>query len=295
MTARFAIGWLLGIALAGCLEAPPGPGEPPDAGEPGHSLQFFGHPFEGDGIDRAWIAAARPSPVGRLGSGPFTIELWLKTRTSDLVDIGGCPESWWQGTIVLDREFYVAPQNGSVGISLYRMGEKTAVAVGFTVIDLAGLDLCGTIDVGDGQWHHVAMTRDDDNLISIWVDGALDQVADGPEGDGSFADPLVGEQTADRFMVLGGPKQATNVDPGFTGFLDDVRLSNDDLYPTSFDPPFPPLAADIHTLALYSFDEGAGEDLSNSGGEAGNGELRVGGEPPGPVWSDEVPLPEESL
>lgn len=291
MTGRFAALWLA-VALAGCLEAPPGASGP---GGPFHSLQFFGHPYAEDGIDRAWIAAARPSPVGRLGSGEFTVELWLKTQAADVGDTGACPPDWWAGTIVLDREFFVAPQNGSVGISLFRAGGAVSVAVGFTVIDVVGLDLCGTIEVGDGEWHHVAMTRDRDNLVSIWVDGFLDQVAAGPAGDGSFADELVGEQTADRFMVLGGPKQAGNPDRGFTGWIDDVRLSDGALYQEPFAPPFPPLPADAETLALYTFDEGAGTDLANHAGDAGNGELRVGGEPPGPAWSDDVPLPEESL
>ncbi|HEY8142128.1 MAG TPA: LamG-like jellyroll fold domain-containing protein [Kofleriaceae bacterium] len=291
MIARFAALWLA-VAQAGCLEAPPGAPEP---AAPGHSLELFGHPYEGNGIDRAWIAAARPSPVGRLGSGEFTIELWLKTEAADVADTGACPLNWWEGTILLDREFFVAPQNGSVGISLYRADGQVSVVVGFTVIDLAGLDLCGTFDVGDGEWHHVAMTRDRDDLVSIWVDGSLDKVAAGPAGDGSFANELEGEQTADRFMVLGGPKQAGNPDAGFAGWIDDVRLSNEDLYQAPFDRPFPPLPALAETLALYSFDEGAGTDLANRAGEAGNGELRVGGEPPGPVWSDDVPLPEESL
>lgn len=291
MTARFAALWLA-VAQAGCLEAPPDASEP--AG-PLHSIELFGHAYQEDGIDRAWIAAARPSPVGRLGSDDFTIELWLKTEAGAVADTGACPLNWWEGTILLDREFFVAPQNGSVGMSLYRAGGQVSVAVGFTVIDVVGLDLCGTIEVGDGEWHHVAMTRDRDNLVSIWVDGSLDQVAEGPEGDGSFADELVGEQTADRFMVLGGPKQVGNANAGFAGLIDDVRLSNSDLYQEPFDRPFPPLPALEETLALYTFDEGAGTDLANRAGEAGNGELRVGGEPPGPAWSDDVPLPEESL
>lgn len=43
------------------------------------------------------------------------------------------------------------------------------------------------------------------------------------------------------------------------------------------------------TMLLCSFDEGEGIVARNlaSPGES-DGELRVGGDPPGPVWSDEV-------
>ena len=288
MSAGLATRSFLCLALAGCLEAPPD-AEPP---APLYSLEFFGHAYQDPGIDRVWIPAARPSPVGRLGRNDFTIELWLKVDGGTVRDTGGCPESWWEGTILLDREFYVAPQNGSIGLSLHRMADVTAVAAGFTVIDVPGVDLCGSIDVGDGGWHHVAMTRDPDHLISIWVDGILDAVVEGPAGDGSFADDLVGEELADRFMVLGGPKQAAAGQPGFAGFIDDVRLSSTDLYDETFDPPLPPLAVDPDdTLALWRFDEGAGDSsvqLADDG--AAEAELRIGGDPEGPVWSNDIPV-----
>ena len=289
MIARLATRYLVCLALAGCLEAPPD-AEPPALM---HSLEFFGHSYQDPGIDRVWIPAERPSPVGRLGRNDFTVELWLKLDASALRDTGGCPESWWQGTILLDREFFTAPQNGSIGLSLHRTADLTGVAAGFTVIDAPGVDVCGSIEVGDGAWHHVAMTRDPDHLISIWVDGLLDAEVAGPAGDGSFADDLVGEELNDRFMVLGGPKHASDEQPGFTGFIDDVRLSSSNLYDKSFDPPLPPLAVDPEkTLALWNFDEGEGDSSEQRAGDgAADADLRVGGEPPGPIWSNDVPGP----
>ena len=53
-----------------------------------------------------------------------------------------------------------------------------------------------------------------------------------------------------------------------------------------------PLEVDIqYTLALHTFDEGAGLATQNLARELGDGELRVGGQPTGPVYSDDVPAP----
>lgn len=283
---------LFPVAQAACLAAPPSSTEP--AAVP-HAIQFFGHPYQDNGVDRVWIPAERPSPAGRLGRNDFTIEFWLKTQAADVALLTSCPFQWWQGTIVLDREFFNAPLNGDVGISLYRTGAVTGVAVGFRVIDVGEVNLCGDAAVADGQWHHVAMTRDSDDVISIWVDGSLDETGEGPAGDGSFANDLgTGLDPADPYLVLGGPKQVASAAPGFTGLVDDLRLSDDDLYDAPFDPPSPPLAIDPDdTLALWRFDEGEGDAARQlAGAGEADGELRMGGDPLGPIWSDDVPVPE---
>ena len=291
-------------AQIGCLAAPPAStagdpdgGEsdagPPDGGDgKPHSLQFFGNSYQDNGIDRVWLPAWRPNPIGRVGDTSFTVEMWLKAPAAGIPDIGGCPSDWWKGTIVLDREFYDAPQNGNIGMALYRAGESNGVVIGFTVLGEAPLTLCGDVPVADGLWHHVAMTRDSNDKIILWVDGHSDAARVGPPGDGSFAMNLSGEREADRYLVLGGPKHEDDVRPGFVGFIDDLRISNHDLYDAAFTPPEVPLAFDdLFTLALHTFDEGAGNATHNLGRDLGDGELRVGGDPAGPVYSDDVPAP----
>ena len=288
MSARGAALSLLCLTQVACLDAPPDSNQP---ATPPRSLEFFGNPYQQNGIDRVWIPAERPGPVGRLGHDNFTIELWLKVGATAL-EADGCPASWWEGTIFFDREFLVSPQNGSVGLSLYGTATGAAIAAGFTVIDTPGVDLCGDAEVGDGQWHHVALTRNLDSEISLWVDGALDETVEGPPGDGSVTQDPVDPDPADLFLVLGGPKQASGR-PGFTGLIDDLRLSDDDLYDEPFAPPYPPLSIDPEdTLALWRFDEGEGlssEELADDDEPDADAALRVGGEPAGPVWSEDVP------
>lgn len=279
---------LLVASLAGCLDAPPGS----TGGEPLHSLQFFGHPLQDNGVDRLWIPAERPSPAGRIGRDDFTLELWLATSDAASVPEGGCYSLWFQNTIVLDREFYFdPPQNGNIGLAVYRSGTGSGVAAGFEVGDVGEVNLCGDAPVLDGAWHHIAFVRDADGVLSLWVDGVLDEMAAGPLGDGSMAAELVDIEPADRFMVLGGPKHPADMAGGFAGYIDDLRLSDDDLYDQPFDPPYPPLAIDPDdTMALWTFDEGEGTTVSQRAGDGtGEGELRVGGSPAGPLWSDDVP------
>lgn len=300
---RAALALLL-CGQMGCLDSPPAStSDDSDAGGPDaalpdggdgkpHSLQFFGNTYQENGIDRVWLPAWRPNPVGRVGDANFTVEMWLKAEAADIPDTGACPSPWWMGTIVLDREFYDAPQNGNIGMALYRAGETTGVVIGFTVAGPPPLTLCGDVPVADGQWHHVAMTRDNSDKVILWIDGHSDAAQVGPPGDGSFAMELAGETEADRYLVLGGPKQEGDVRPGFTGFIDDLRISNRDLYDAAFIPPAVPLEVDIlYTLALHTFDEGAGNATHNLGRDLGDGELRVGGDPTGPVYSDDVPAP----
>jgi hypothetical protein len=267
--------WLLLVGAA-CLEAPPSAGSAP--GDP-HSLHFFGSSYRDDGIDRAWIVAERPSPVGRIGQNDFCVELWLKVEAEDIVPVDSCPPAWFGGTILLDRGFFNGPQNGDIGMSVYRTGTGSGVVATFDVVE-DRVNLCGDAPVDDGRWHHVALTRDASDNLAIWVDGVLDAMAPGPAGDGSYALDLVEPLLeGDRYMVLGGPKYAEDPSPGFAGRIDDVRLSRDARYLTGFEPPYPPLEADDVTLALYTFDEGQGVDIANSVGPAGNGQLRVDGEP----------------
>jgi len=284
-------------AQIGCLASPPASTtDNPDGGGDGkpHSLEFFGNAYLENGVDRVWIPAERPSPIGRIGDANFTVELFLKAEPADIPDIGGCPSAWWMGTIVLDREFFDAPQNGNIGLALYRSGESTGVVAGFTVAGQDELTLCGAVEVADGEWHHVAMTRASDDWVTLWVDGSSDASDIGPPGDGSFAQELVGEEEADRYLVLGGPKQNADVRAGFTGFIDDVRFSNRDLYNDGFPVPAVPLTVDLqYTLGLYTFDEGEGTTTHNIARELGDGEVRVGGQPAGPIYSDDVPLPAE--
>jgi hypothetical protein len=136
------------------------------------------------------------------------------------------------------------------------------------------------------------------------VDGALEKQGGGPSGDVSYpgdemptgsncdGGPCV---SSDPYLVIGAEKHDAGTQfPSFAGWVDEVRFSNALRYTEPFARPTGPFSTDTSTVALYHFDEGAGDDLLDSSGAAGgpsHGLRQFGGSPiPGPVWSADTPF-----
>ena len=256
----------------------------------GSSLHFFGT-GSGD-IDRVKIPLdAPPRPVDVAGA--FTLELWLKTtagNASGTCTAGG--DNWINGNIIVDRDVFGAGDHGDYGLSLFGNGGRLAfgVAVGAT-----GNTICGSHNVADGAWHHVAATRAADGALQLFVDGALDASGSGPAGDVSYADGRATmHPTSDPFLVIGAEKHDIGASfPSYHGWLDEVRLSNVVRYAGAFTRPTAPFPSDAATVGLWHFDEGNGErivDSSGAAGQNGDGVRRVGGPSNGPQWSTDVPF-----
>lgn len=290
--------------LAGACLSPPSQAE--DAGRPDDgatardaggdfSLRFFGQPFAEDGINRVWIPAGADTPAGRLGEGAFTIELWLKLDP-DAHGAAGCEFEWYNNNIVLDREFFLEPQDGNIGLAVFGTGEASGLAFGFEVAGVGQLNWCGDqVDdppVVDGAWHHIAAVRRPSNQIKVFIDGLQVFAALGPIGDGGVAETVDSEREGDHHMVLGGTKfiEVAGDTNNTFGWIDDLRLSDTALYVEDFVRPTEPLEVLPSTTALYSFDEGAGTTSANRAGNGPDAMLRVGGSPSGPAWSDDTPF-----
>ena len=129
----------------------------------------------------------------------------------------------------------------------------------------------------------------------LFVDGQLEAEADGPDGDMSYPDdgtpgnycggPCV---NSDPFLVIGAEKHDAGPSyPSFSGWFDEMRVSNTLRYQANFARPTAPFATDAGTVALYHFDEGTGDtivDESQAQGGPSNGIRNVGGVPEGPQW-----------
>jgi hypothetical protein len=267
------------------------------------SLRFFGNGV--NDIDRVKIRiddptlAADPGPPVDVGAEDFTIELWLRGLVADnqAGAIGcGANYNWIFGNIVLDRDRY--NQGRAFGISL---GEGRVV---FGVQNALGeaRTICGSQDVLDGAWHHVAVQRRrSDGRLWLFVDGQLEEESDGPNGDISYPDdgipgPHCGGpcDQSDPFIVLGAEKHDAGPSyPSFNGWLDELRLSSSLRYTAPFVRPGAPFAPDITTVGLYHFDEGTGNAVGDSSGATGgpsDGVRRFGGTPQGPLWSLQTPF-----
>ena len=67
--------------------------------------------------------------------------------------------------------------------------------------------ICGLIDVADGRWHHVALTRRvADGVMRIYVDGTESAQGVGPAGDISYRDGRPTGVSSDPFLVVGASK-----------------------------------------------------------------------------------------
>jgi hypothetical protein len=266
------------------------------SGGAGYALRFYGN--GANDIDRVKIAiddptTDSPGPPADIGATDMTLEFWMKALASEnrasAVQCGN-NINWIYGHIVFDRDRY--NQDRKFGLS---------IAGGQLVFGVSGngsgdRTICGTGNVLDGQWHHVAVQRRrSDGWMWLYVDGLLEAHTDGPDGDISYPDNGVPGNycggpctTSDPYLVIGAEKHdAGSQYPSFSGWVDEVRLSKILRYSANFSRPSAPFVSDAHTVALYHFDEGTGDLVSDTSGASGgpsHGIRRLGGTPPGPVW-----------
>jgi hypothetical protein len=262
-----------------------------------NSLRFFGNGV--DDIDRAKIqvddpATTSPGPPADIGASTFTIEFWIKGALADNRGTVRCGSTygWIEGNTVIDRDRYDQPRSFGIALGNGRVAFGTNVGNWSTT-------LCGTRNVLDGAWHHIAVVRErDSGVMRIFVDGQPDGTANGAPGDISYPDNGVpgnycGGSCAfsDPYLVIGAEKHdAGNVRyPSFRGLLDELRLSTVARYSGNFVVPTVPFVADAATAALYHLDESAGTTVRDAVGTS-PGFLRVGGNPVGPVWSSDSPF-----
>jgi O-glycosyl hydrolase len=101
-------------------------------------------------------------------SNHFTIACWVKTTAT------GGGTQWWAGKGIVDGEVQGAAND--FGLCLVQNHAGFGVGNPDTTIT-------STSAINDGQWHHVAATRDDvSGQMQLFVDGVLQASAIGPAG-----------------------------------------------------------------------------------------------------------------
>ena len=268
----------------------------PVAGFGASSLRFRGN-RSGD-FDRVKIliddsAASGTGARADVGASDFTIEFWMKASAADNTAgpvACGASAAWVNGNVVVDR-----------GRSGPGRGFGVSIAGGRIVFGVSGeetgdLTICGSRDVIDAAWHHVAVTRESaTGRMEIFVDGLADAQGDGPSGDVSYPDDAAAGEPDDPYLVFGAGKHEVAGSPSYSGFLDEIRVSSLRRYSGPFARPRSPFTPDAGTVALYHLDEGVGDFLADSSGADGgaaHGQRLFGGSPAGPDWdlSEVAPL-----
>jgi hypothetical protein len=253
------------------------------------SLRFYGNASAD--VDRIQVPID-PQVAADLG-GDLTIEFWLKTEpgANPATSCQAGSDGWTYGNVILDRDVFGNGDFGEFGVSL--SGGRIAFGVGRGERQQT---ICGLIDVADGRWHHVALTRRADGQMRIYVDGTESAQGIGPAGDISYRDGRPTGVSTDPFLVVGASKADENTGSrGFAGALDELRLSSSVRYTTPFDRPMAPFMADAETALLFHFDEGPTgpcvSSIVDTSGRATHGQCRHGGSAtPGPIYEADVPF-----
>ncbi len=252
------------------------------------SLRFNGN---GDNdIDRLKISLDNPPSAIDVGEN-FTIEFFMRANGGENSS-GTCltgNTAWVSGNTIIDRDIFGAGDFGDYGISLF--GDTGAIAFGVS-LGAAGVTLCGQTNVADGEWHHIALTRDNTTgVLQLFVDGTLDGFANGPVGGISYRDGRSTIWPNDPFLVIGAEKHdAGPAYPSYSGWLDELRISTIVRYSSTFTPSDEPFTTDPSTVGLYHFDEMRGNTINDTSGQNNDAVRRFGGNPQGPAWSNETPF-----
>jgi hypothetical protein len=113
-----------------------------------------------------------------------------------------------------------------------------------------------TTPIEFGRHMHVAAVRDRSN-IRLFVDGVLQSML---ECEGEYV-------PSNRSLMIGATRLIGGAQRLFRGTIDELRISKISRYSENFTPAAR-FESDADTLALYHFDEGSGDVLNDSSGNA---------------------------
>tara|TARA_Y100000310_G_scaffold333700_1_gene411774 strand:+ start:725 stop:2920 length:2196 start_codon:yes stop_codon:yes gene_type:complete len=209
-----------------------------------------------DGSDALTIPADK---AFHFGTGPYTIEMWIKHSGQ-----GGNKYLLYNAT----------GTDNSTGMRLnltsddyINMNEQVANG---------DIQSTGNVDTGDNAWHHIALSRPpgpynsptDDGMLEIYVDGTLDykRSDNGYRNMDNRNDMFIGATAAD----------GSN---GYTGYIDEIRISNVARYLSDFTPSTSHFSDDANTVLLLQSNttDGSTTFVDSSGSTYGLGADTGGG------------------
>lgn len=138
----------------------------------------------------------------------FSITFWIKTSTPGIQGT-----HWWEGNGIVDAEM-PSGQN-DFGISL--VGTKVCFGIGAPngwYPYHADVSIKSVVNITDGQWHHVAATRNNaDGKITLYIDGIHQTEAIGSTG----------IKNASPIITI-GRLQTAATGQSFKGTIDDLHI-----------------------------------------------------------------------
>jgi hypothetical protein len=182
----------------------------------------------------------------------FTAECWIKTNQNPQTDYGAGARVEIMGTYGITDPIHPSPDqfwalwledDGKASFWL-----RTDNSIANTAM------VYSSTTVNDGKWHHIACVKDvkgSSKVIMIYVDGVLEQTAPCFDGETDNNLPFrIGDGHWSRW---------------YHGYVDEVRISDTARYTSNFVPQGP-FIDDGNTVALWHFDEGTGQSVSDATG-----------------------------
>ncbi len=197
----------------------------------GEGMGYYSTRFRGQDENQYLTASA--SPDFNIAQGqPFTIEMWIWGNNTS-----------GHGSPSYIRLFQTHNKGGNNDANrshhILQVTMEPSSGVLYAWANGSGngnnLALQGTTNLMDSNWHHIAVTRDENNKITQWVDGVDEGNA---TNDTAYDGNLVGSGEGDNQPRIG----ANHAGSGrFTGKLSNVRYTvGTCLYTSSFTPPVGP-------------------------------------------------------
>ena len=199
-----------------------------------------------DGVDDAVLV---PSAAASFEQGPFTLECWF--RPGDMAGRRGLL------TKTQSSEYGFFVSDGTLTFSNHLGGQYRTNRVEGMLTEPA-----------HGEWCHLAAVYDG-NATRVYLDGRLVSTV-------GVANTWERSTNGLPLIIGADPDGAGNPMSFFEGAIDEVRLSSTARYTQDRFEPARRLAADEHTVALYTFDRAIGPYVLDTSGN-GHHARRVGG------------------
>ena len=104
-----------------------------------------------------------------LGTGPLTIDFWLKTSATRATLIQQRDKTSIVGQYFVTIDDLLSPGAAAGKVCWGTYGDRAGEGEGLA------FDICSTSNINDGAYHHLAVTRETDGTARIYIDGALDR------------------------------------------------------------------------------------------------------------------------
>jgi len=164
---------------------------------------------------------------------------------------------------LISKEYWTSPMDMSGWYLRIHQLEGEPAKLNFSICHPAEkLLIFSNADIVIGTWYHVAVVYDGSE-VRMYINGEIDSVK-------AFSNPILYN---DEGIGIGRNARTVNPATLFPGMIDEIRISSIARYDDDFTPEFEFSDIDASTVALFHFNEGSGDIITDSSMHANHGIL----------------------